>query len=68
MVKALFLGFDKTPFGDMGQLLQIARSEATKILHTDKVKVLNILYCPYPKGYVVVVQNPGRKGKIKDKT
>lgn len=66
MEKALFLAFDKKPFTDMGELLQIARAEATKILGTNKVKVLNILYCPYPKGYVVVVQNSGRKGRKKD--
>ena len=60
LIKALFFKAER-PYADMGDLVQIARAEATKILRTDKVKVLNILYCPYPKGYVAVVQNSGGK-------
>lgn len=52
--KALFLSAEK-PYSDMGDVVQIARAEACKVLRTDKVKVLNILSCSYPLGYVVVV-------------
>ena len=57
-VKALFLSAEK-PYEDMGDVVQIARAEACKILRTDKVKVLNILACAYPLGYVVVVMADG---------
>jgi len=57
-VKALFLAAEK-PYGDMGDVVQIARAEACKILRVDKVKVLNILSCPYPLGFVVVVSADG---------
>jgi hypothetical protein len=57
-VKALFLSAEK-PYDDMGDVVQIARAEACKILRVDKVKVLNILPCPYPLGFVVVVSADG---------
>ena len=57
-VKALFLSAEK-PYADMGDVVQIARAEACKILRTDKVKVLNILACSFPLGYVVVVSADG---------
>jgi len=66
--KALFLSFDHDKFTGVDKLLAVARAEASKILGVDmeKVKVLNILYCPYPTGYVVVVKNSGRRmGKEK---
>ena len=66
VTKALFLS-GEWPYDDMGELVEIARAEATKILGTDKIKVLNILSCSYPIGYVVVVQNPGGKGGTKRK-
>jgi hypothetical protein len=59
-VKALFMSNVK-PYSDMGELLQTARAEATKILHCNKVKVLNILPCNYPVGYIAVVQTSGGK-------
>lgn len=62
-VKALFMSGVK-PYSDMGDLVQIARAEATKILHSQKVKVLNILPCSYPVGFVAVVQASG--GTTKD--
>lgn len=71
IVKALFLPADK-PYNDMGDVVQIARAEACKILKTSKVKVLNILSCSYPIGYVAVVsdgevvQNSGGKEKKHD--
>lgn len=65
-VKALFLPADK-PYQDMGDVIAIARAEATKILHSNKVKVLNIISCSYPYGYVAVVQNSGGKSKEQDK-
>jgi hypothetical protein len=58
--KALFFP-NSRPYEDMGDLIQIARAEACKILHVDKVQILNILPCYYPSGYVVVVQNSGGK-------
>lgn len=63
MFKALFLSFDHDSFTGVDKLLAVARAEAAKVLGVDmeKVKVLNILYCPFPKGYVVVVKNPGRR-------
>jgi len=61
-MKALFFKAEK-PYNDFGDLLQIARAEACKVLGAKKVKILNVLYCPYPKGWVVVVQNLGGKGK-----
>ena len=60
-VKALFFQFDNKPFQDVETLIQMAKAEAKKIFGGGKVKVLNILSCSYPKGYVVVVQNPGRR-------
>ena len=54
--KALFLSAEK-PYDDMGDIVQIARAEACKILRTDKVKVLNILSCSYPLGFVAVVSD-----------
>ena len=66
-VKALYFGFDKAPFKDMEQLIQIAKSEGAKVLGTKKLKVLNILSCSYPKGYIaLVVQNPGRRKEQKE--
>ena len=62
VVKALFLPAD-VPYKDMGDVVKIARAEATKILGGRKVRVLNILSCSYPKGYVAVVQNLGGKGE-----
>ena len=67
-VKALFLPAER-PYTDMGEVVKIARAEACKILKTRKVKVLNIISCSYPIGYVAVVvsvdhrvvQNPGGK-------
>ena len=59
-IKALWLPNEK-PYSDMGDLVQIARAEACKIFGCREVKVLNILCCPYPNGYVVVVQNSGGK-------
>ena len=61
VVKALFFGFDRMPFKDVEQLIQIAKSEGAKVLGSGKIKVLNILSCSYPNGYVVVVQTLGRK-------
>jgi len=61
--KALFLAFDESTFHDMAQVLQIAKAEARKIVGSNRVKMLNVIYCPYPKGYVVVVQNPGREAR-----
>lgn len=58
--KALFLPAER-PYNDYGDLVQIARAEATKILREEKVKILNIIWCNYPIGYVVVVQNSGGK-------
>jgi len=58
--KALFIKAENKDFGD---IVKIARAEACKILGVNKIKVLNIIYCPYPKGYVAVVQNSGCKGK-----
>jgi hypothetical protein len=60
VTKALWLNGEK-PYSDMGDLVQIARAEACKILHCSKVKVLNILPCNYPLGYVAVVQVSGGK-------
>jgi hypothetical protein len=59
-VKALFISKTR-PYSDMGDVLQIARAEATKILRCDKVKVINILPCNDPVGYVAVVQASGDK-------
>ena len=61
--KALFLSFDHDSFTGVDKLMALARAEAAKILGTDmhQVKILNILYCPFPKGYVVVVKNSGRR-------
>ena len=70
-VKALFLSAE-TPYEDMGDVVQVARAEACKILRMDKVKVLNILPCSYPLGFVVVVsadvvvQSSGGKKEKKD--
>lgn len=66
MIKALFIPAER-PYNDFGDLVQIARAEACKILGTNKVKVLNILPCNYPLGYVAVVQNPGGKGRTVEK-
>jgi len=63
-VKALFIKADK-PYKDFGDILQVARAEACKILGVDKVDVLNILSCSYPKGYVAVVQTRGGNAKRK---
>ncbi len=62
-VKALFLKADR-PYNDMEEILRIAHVEASKILGVEKVKVLNLLFCNYPVGYVAVVQvSGGRRGK-----
>ena len=65
-VKALFLPAER-PYNDFGDVVKIARAEATKILGTGKVKVLSIISCSYPVGYVAVVQSLGGKGKSKEK-
>jgi len=65
-VKALFLPANK-PYEDMGEVVQIARAEGCKVLCCRKVKVLNILSCSYPTGYVVVVQNSSGKGESQQK-
>ena len=60
-VKALFLSANK-PYKDFEQIVKIARAEGGKIFCVEheqvnaKVKVLNILPCNYPLGYVVVVE------------
>ena len=66
-IKALFISAEKKPYNDFGDIVQIARAEACKILGVKKVKVLNILPCNYPLGYVAVVQSPGGKGRNHDK-
>jgi hypothetical protein len=48
----------------MGDVLQVARAEASKILRCDKVKVINILPCNDPVGYVAVVQASGGKSEV----
>ena len=62
VTKALWLN-GAIPYDDMGTLVQIARAEACKILRCEKVKVLNIIPCNYPIGYVLVVQSSGGKSK-----
>jgi len=51
-IKALFITAE-TPYKDFGDIIQIARAEACRILGCSKIKILNILPCNYPKGYVV---------------
>jgi hypothetical protein len=66
-IKALFITAE-TPYKDFGDIIQIARAEACRILGCSKIKILNILPCNYPKGYVAVVQKPGGKeGKVENK-
>lgn len=60
--KALFFSFDKMPFKDIEQLIKLTKAESNKIIGKKKIKILNILSCSYPKGYVVVVEVPGRVG------
>jgi len=43
---------EKAENKDFGDIVKITRAEACKILGVNKIKVLNIIYCPYPKGYV----------------
>jgi hypothetical protein len=62
-VKALFISKSR-PYSDMGDVLQVARAEASKILRCDKVKVINILPCNDPVGYVAVVQASGGKSEV----
>jgi hypothetical protein len=57
-VKSLFLSAER-PYSDMGDLVQIARAEGSKILRCDKVKVLEIIACRNLAGYVAVVQASG---------
>ena len=67
VTKALFFAFDKMPFKDVEQLIKLAKAESNKVLGHQKIKVLNILSCSYPNGYVVVVENLGREGGTKRK-
>jgi hypothetical protein len=68
--KAIFISAEEN-YKDFGDVVQVARAEACKILKTSKVQVLNILSCSYPLGYVavvsdyLVVQTPGGKEKSK---
>lgn len=44
---------------DFEKIVSIAKAEAMKILHGEKVKVLNVLPSNNPVGYAVVVESLG---------